>query len=292
MTPCTSKHALVTGASTGIGRATALELARHGWHVFATVRRTADGDALQHAASGQLTPLVMDVTQAAQIAATAESIQAHVERRGLDALVNNAGVGVAWPLELVPLELFKMQFAINVEGQIAVTQAMLPLLRLATGRLIMIGSIGDRISMPFAGPLTCSKHAVLALAETFRRELAPWNIRVVLIEPAAIRTDAVDKLKADAQHALEQFGSSGEMLYGQAFRSMTARAIAHENQGSPPEVVAQTILRALKSPKPKARYLVGKSANVLATLAKLPPFLLDALLRRILGLPRQGSLQV
>ena len=115
-TSCTRKHALVTGASTGIGRATAFELAGRGWHVFATVRRPADGAALQHTATGQLTPLVMDVTQSDQITAATELLQAHVDQRGLDALINNAGVGLAFPLELVPIELFRTQFAINVDA--------------------------------------------------------------------------------------------------------------------------------------------------------------------------------
>jgi NAD(P)-dependent dehydrogenase (short-subunit alcohol dehydrogenase family) len=232
----------------------------------------------------------MDVTQPDQIAAAAESVRAHTDRRGLDALVNNAGIGLAWPLELVPPELFRTQFAINVDGVIAVTQALLPLLRLAPGRVVMIGSISDRITMPFAGPLTATKHALLAVTEAFRLELAPWNIRVVLIEPAGIRTDAIDKLDADVQRALQQFGTIGTQLYGHAFRSMTSRALAHEAHGSPPEVVAQVILQALESPRPKARYLVGKNARLLALVARLPPFALDALRRRFFGLPGPGSM--
>ena len=287
---CSRHHAVVTGASTGIGHASALALAARGFHVFATVRRPADGDALVAAAHDQITPLIMDVTERDQIAQAVEAVRAHVGRRGLAALVNNAGVGVAWPLELVPLETFRAQMAINVDGQLAVTQAFLPLLRQATGRVIMIGSIGDRISMPFAGPLTAAKHALLGLAETLRLELAPWNIRVVLVEPASIHTDAVAKLERDAAAALERFGPRGRALYGAAFQAMTARAVASEMQGSPPEVVAATVVRAIESPAPRARYLVGKHARLLATVAKLPPFMLDALRQRFFGLPRPGSL--
>jgi len=287
---CSLKHAVVTGASTGIGRATAQRLAARGFHVFATVRRPTDGEALVAAARGHITPLLLDVTERDQIARAAEAVRAHVGQRGLDALVNNAGVGVACPLELVPLETFCAQMAINVDGQLAVTQAFLPLLRQATGRVIMIASVADRISMPFAGPLTASKHALLGLAETLRLELAPWGIRVVIIEPASIRTDAVAKLERDVAAALERFGPEGRALYGGAFQAMTARAVASEARGSAPEVVAATVARAIESPAPRARYLVGKHARLLAILAKLPPFVLDALRRQFFGLPRPGSL--
>jgi NAD(P)-dependent dehydrogenase (short-subunit alcohol dehydrogenase family) len=288
--PCTDRHVVVTGTSTGIGRATALHLAARGFHVFATVRRQADAEALQHTAPGEVTPLIMDVTERDQIAQAVAAVRAHVEGRGLDALVNSAGIGLAWPLELVPLEAFRRQVAVNVEGPLVVTQAFLPLIRQATGRIVMIGSIGDRITMPFAGPLTAAKHALLALSEALRLELAPWNIRVVLVEPASIRTDAVAKLERDAAAALQQFGPEGRALYGAAFQAMTRRAVAHEAQGSLPEVVAAVVARAIESPRPNARYLVGKNARILAAAAKLPPFVLDALRRRFFGLPRPGSM--
>lgn len=287
---CTDRHAVVTGASTGIGRATALRLAARGFHVFATVRRPADAEALQRAPRVHLTPLIMDVTEREQIAEAVESVRTHVEPRGLDVLVNNAGVGLAWPVELIPPDAFRAQLAVNVEGQLAVTQAFLPLIRQATGRIVMIGSIGDRITIPFAGPLTASKHALLGLTEALRLELAPWNIRVVLVEPAGIRTDAVDKLERDAEATLQRFGPRGRALYGAAIQAMTARAVAREAQGSPPEVVAAVVLRAIEHPRPKARYLVGKDARILATVAKLPPVMLDALRRRFFGLPRPGSM--
>src|SRR5215470_2858400 len=138
---CSSRHALVTGTSSGMGRAIALALAGRGFHVFATVRRAVDGAALQRHTPGHLTPLLMDVTKRDQIVHACEAVSAHVGQRGLDALVNNAGVGLAWPLELVPLDALRAQFEINVDGQLAVTQSFLPLIRRATGRVIMIGSI-------------------------------------------------------------------------------------------------------------------------------------------------------
>lgn len=289
---CSRKHAVVTGASTGIGRATALKLARNGFHVFATVRRATDGEALQREAEGVLTPLIMDVTESEHIAAAVTAVSTHTGRRGLDVLVNNAGVGAFYPLELMPLSRFRWQFEINVDGQLAVTQAFLPALRLAAGRIVMIGSIADRITMPFAGPLAAAKHAVLALTEALRLELAPWNIRVVLIEPGSIRTDAIDKAKRDIESAVREFDADGRALYLSAFRNMTSRGLAQEQYGSSPDAVAHVVLRAVRAGSPRARYLAGKHSRLLATLAKLPPTVLDKLRRRLFGLPRPGSTAV
>ena len=289
MVDCGKRHALVTGASSGMGRAIALRLARRGFHVFATVRRPEDRQALEVETVGQITPLLMDVTQQDQIARAGHIVSEHVGQRGLDALVNNAGVGLAWPLEVVPLDKFRAQFAVNVDGQLGVTQAFLPLIRRATGRVIMIGSIADRLTPPFVGPLAASKHALLALSEALRLELAPWNIRVVLIEPGNIRTEAGAKFQKDAAAALQQFEPSARALYADAFRSMTSRFAARHRRGSDPDVVAEVVLTALEARRPRARYLVGKDAHLFAVAATLPPFMLDSLRRRIFGLPRAGA---
>jgi NAD(P)-dependent dehydrogenase (short-subunit alcohol dehydrogenase family) len=286
---CSSRHALVTGASSGIGRAVAQSLAGRGFHVFATVRRAEDGEALQRDTLGQIAPLLMDVTHRDQIADASASVSQHVGQRGLDALVNNAGVGLAWPLELVPLDKFRSQFEVNVDGQLAVTQAFLPLIRRATGRVIMIGSIADRLTPPFVGPLAASKRALLGLTEALRLELAPWNIRVVLIEPGNIRTEAGGKFERDAAATLQQFEATGRALYADAYRSMTARFGARHERGSDPNVVAAVVTKAIEAPRPRARYLVGKDALGFAMVAKLPPFVLDPIRRRIFGLPRPGA---
>jgi len=286
---CSKRHVLVTGASSGMGQAITLRLAGRGTHVFATVRRPEDGQSLQVDAIGQITPLLMDVTRQDQIAMAAQMVGEHVGQRGLDALVNNAGVGLAWPLELVPLEQFRAQFEVNVDGQLAVTQAFLPLIRRATGRVIMIGSIADRITPPFVGPLAASKHALLALTEALRLELAPWNIRVVLIEPGNIRTEAGEKFEKDAAAALQQFEPGARALYADAFSRMTSRFAARHQRGSDPDVVAAVVLTALETPRPRARYLVGKDAQLFAAVAKLPPCILDSLRRRIFGLRRPGT---
>ncbi|HYY79708.1 MAG TPA: SDR family NAD(P)-dependent oxidoreductase [Actinomycetes bacterium] len=288
--PCSNRHAVVTGASTGIGRATALRLCRDGFHVFATVRRHQDAHALEQAAHGPLTGLLMDVTASGEIGQATEVVRSHVADRGLDALVNNAGIGVAWPVELVPPDKLRWQLATSVEGQVAVTQALLPLLRRAKGRIVMIGSIGDRITMPFAGPLAAAKHALRSLTDALRLELAPWGIRVVLVEPASIRTDAVDKLERDVRAAEQEFGPDGWALYGDAYRHMMARSLAREAGGSDPEVVAAVVWQAIARRRPRRRYLVGRDARLLATVAALPLPLLDRLRGKVFDQPRPGSL--
>ena len=184
---CTRRHTLVTGSSSGIGRATALCLAAAGQHVYAGVRHAEDGEQLARsaaggnplrppaaggnplrppAAGGEITPLILDVTDPAQIEAAAAAIGAH---GGLDGLVNNAGYGLACPTELVPLDAFRRQLEVNVTGQLAVTQAMLPALRQARGRIVMVSTIGVRFTPPFAGPLDAAKAALAALGDTLRQ---------------------------------------------------------------------------------------------------------------------------
>jgi NAD(P)-dependent dehydrogenase (short-subunit alcohol dehydrogenase family) len=291
MNSCLRRHAVVTGSASGIGRATALRLAADGYHVFAGVRREADGSALAADAPGAgiLTPVILDVTDAGQITAAAQAVRGHLAGRGLDGLVDNAGVGVSWPMELIPLDMLRRQLEVNVVGQIAVAQGFLPLIREAAGRIIMLGSIGDRLTIPFGGPLNASKYAVHALTDALRLELGPWDIKVVLIEPASIRTPAVAKLAADAERAVNEFSPAGRELYADAYRVMVRRALAREQDGSDPAVVAAVIAGALSARRPRRRYLVGKDAHVLAVLARLPGPLLDAVRRRIFGLPRPGS---
>jgi len=287
---CTRKHTLITGASSGIGWATALRLAAAGQHVYAGIRREADGDRLARAAApGEITPLLLDVTDASQISQAAAAISRHAIA-GLDGLVNNAGYGLACPAELVPLDAFRQQLDVNVTGQLAVTQAMLPLLRQAAGRLVIVSTIGVRFSPPFAGPLDAAKAALTALAESLRQELAPWRIRVVLVEPASINSGAADKVSRDAAAAMAAASSDGRALYQAAFTNMLKVMSHREGNGSPPDVAAATITRALTASRPRAVYLTGKDSRRLALLSMLPAPVLDAAKRRVFGLPAPGSL--
>jgi NAD(P)-dependent dehydrogenase (short-subunit alcohol dehydrogenase family) len=286
---CTRKHTLVTGASSGIGRATALRLAAAG-HVYAGVRREADGDQLVRAAAGgEVTPVLLDVTEASQIAEAAAVIGGHAAA-GLDGLVNNAGYGLACPTELVPLDAFRRQLDVNVTGQLAVTQAVLPLLRQAAGRIVIVSTIGVRFNPPFAGPLDAAKAALTALADSLRQELAPWGIRVVLVEPASINSGAADKVSRDAAAAMAAASPEGRALYQATFANMLGVMNHREGNGSPPDVAAVTIVRALTASRPRTVYLTGKDSRRLALLSMLPTRVLDAAKRRVFGLPAPGSL--
>jgi NAD(P)-dependent dehydrogenase (short-subunit alcohol dehydrogenase family) len=285
---CTRTHTLVTGSSSGIGRATALRLAAAGQHVYAGVRHPEDGEKLvRSAAGGEITPLILDVTEPGHIEAAAAAIAAHGR---LDGLVNNAGYGLACPTELVPLAAFRRQLEVNVTGQLAVTQAMLPALRQARGRIVMVSTIGVRFTPPFAGPLDAAKAALTALGDTLRQELAPWGVRVVLVEPASINSGAADKVTRDAAAALDAAGPRGRALYEAAFTNMLEVMERRESHGSPPEVAAAAIVRALTAPRPRAVYLTGRYSRRLALLSRLPVPVLDRARRRVFRLPAPGSL--
>lgn len=293
MDTCTHPHALVTGASSGIGRATALRLAASGYHVFAGVRKPADGTALAEAAAGELTPLLLDVTDTQQITAAVKTIAGHVGDAGLAGLVNNAGIGVFGPLELIPIEQFRRQLEVNVTGQLAVTQAALPLLRQARGRIVMIGSIGTRFTPPFIGPLAASKSTLTTMSNALRQELAPWDIRVILVEPGSIRSEAVDKLENDARTVMNDATAEGRALYENAFLHLVGFFAGLHEKGSPPDVVAETVERALGASRPRSCYLSGKNAQRMATIARLLPVpAQDALRRRLARQPAPGSLAV
>lgn len=293
MNPCTRPHVLVTGASSGIGRATALRLVTSGYHVFAGVRKPADGAALAEAAAGEVTPVILDVTDAQQITSAVKIIAGHVGDAGLAGLVNNAGIGVFGPLELIPIEQFRRQLEVNVTGQLAITQAALPLLRRGRGRIVMIGSIGARFTPPFIGPLAASKSTLTTMSNALRQELAPWDIRVTLVEPGSIRSEAVDKLQSDARAVMSDAAADGRALYENAFLHLVGFFARLHEKGSSPDIVAKTVERALRASRPRSCYLSGKNAQQMATIARLLPVpAQDALRRRLAGQPAPGSLAV
>src|SRR5215211_58691 len=277
---------VVTGASSGIGRASAMKLTRSGFRVFAGVRKEEDADVLREAApAGRLTPLFIDVTDEHLVAAAATTVEEAVGDEGIAGLVNNSGIGEAGPLEYVPLEEFRRQFEVNVFGHLAVTQAFLALRRAATGRIVNIGSVGGRITMPFGGTLSAPRRALVAVNDALRMELYPWSIHVALIEGGSISTRAVDKLEAAAEDTIEGLPAAGRARYTDSYRTAVARAVARTRAGSPPEVVAEAVLRALTEPIPKTRYPVGAHARVLLVLSEvLPERLLDRLRFRAFGL--------
>ena len=281
-----SKSVVVTGASSGIGRATALALAERGFRVFAGVRKTKDGESLRGESGGRIVPIILDVTDASGVAAAAESVRAELGERGLDGLVNNAGIASPAPVEYMSAEVLRRQFEVNVFGQVAVIQAFLPLVRRARGRIVNVGSVGSHIAMPFGGALCGSKAAFSLLSDSLRLELRPYGIHVSLIEPGAIATPAVDKTLGDVEAVIGALPPEGTARYGAKLRQFMIRGHERETRGSRPEVVAEAILHALTARRPRSRYPVGADARLLATLPRvLPDRALDALRLRALGLP-------
>jgi NAD(P)-dependent dehydrogenase (short-subunit alcohol dehydrogenase family) len=262
---------LVTGASTGIGEACAIGLDRTGHKVFAGVRRQADGDRLRENASPRLEPVLLDVTDPEQITAVVGHIDQSVGGSGLSGLVNNAGVAVGGPLEFLPLEEWRTQFEVNVFGQISVTQALIPMLRRGTGRVVFIGSLSGRVSTPLMGPYGASKHAIEAIGESLREELRPWGMHVAVVEPGAIRTPIWDKGRSTADQLERTMPAAARQLYGEGFDRIRGLIDQQERDGIPPERVATAVEHALFARRPRYRYLVGTDAQVAGNLKRFLP---------------------
>lgn len=261
---------LITGSSTGIGEACALHFDRAGWRVFAGVRTEADGARLAARASSRLRPVLIDVAVPTSIAAAAARVSAELGDAGLDGLVNNAGIALGGPLEYFPPEELRRVLEVNVVGLLAVTQAMLPALRRARGRIVNIGSIAGRVTSPMIGPYSASKHAVEALTDALRMELAGAGIQVSVVEPGAVATPIWDKAEAQRQ-ADRGIPEEGRERY-RMFRSAMGRVIqSSARRGVPPEVVAGVVEHALTASRPRTRYLVGLDARVRLLLQQLLP---------------------
>ena len=286
------KTAVVTGASSGIGRASVRKMIEAGWRVFATVRKSEDGASLRSAFGGGVTPLFLDVTDRASITAAAEQVGSQLQGQGLDGLVNVAGIGMARPIEYVALSDLQEAFDVNVFGQIAVTQALLPLLRKARGRIVNISSVGAHIAIPFGSLINASKSAFGMFSDGLRLELRPFGIRVLTIEPGSIATPAVEKTLGNIEAVIRNLPDAAVTQYGDMLRRFAHRAYEREMKGSPPEVVADAVRHALTAARPRTRYRVGKDAKLLTTMPKiLPDAILDAIVLRIAGMPtRFGAL--
>jgi NAD(P)-dependent dehydrogenase (short-subunit alcohol dehydrogenase family) len=273
--------ALITGASTGIGRATALGLAASGWTVLAGVRKTADGEALRAGGGERVIPLELDVTDPEQIERAAERV-GELAPGGLDALVNNAGSAVGGPLELISMDDLRRQFDVNFFGHVAVTQALIPALRRARGRIVLISSVGGLLTTPYLAPYHASKYALEAAANSLRLELARSHIQVALIEPGSVATPIWEKNRGQ----VDEFSVPEELReqYGHVPAAMAKALHNTASRGIPPERVAQTIEQALSARRMRARYLIGRDAHAMVWASRLlPDLLFDRLLRRAVG---------
>ncbi|HWI65355.1 MAG TPA: SDR family NAD(P)-dependent oxidoreductase [Symbiobacteriaceae bacterium] len=269
---------VVTGASTGIGETVSLGLDRAGARVFAGVRKESDGLALRQKASDRLTPVLLDVTDAESVAACAALVAEAVGEAGLAGLVNNAGVCVGGPLEFLPLDDLRRQFEVNLFGVLAVTQAFLPQLRRARGRIVNMSSITGRVASPFVGPYSASKFALEALTETLRMELQPWGIGVSVVGPGEVATPIWQKSVRAADERFDRMPSAAREMYGPTFEAVRRQAL--KVQGSKPEAVLAAVQHALTAPRPKARYRVGADAMLVDVLRQLPVGLRESIVRK------------
>ena len=286
-----SRFVVITGASTGIGAGCAIGCAQQGMTVFAGVRDLRAGEALQAKEGAAIIPLQLDVTDDESIKRAADTVRQRVGGAGLAGLINNAGIAIGSPLEVIPLSQLRKQLEVNVIGQIAVTQAFLPLLRQAQGRIVNMGSIAGRGTIPMMGPYSASKFAMEALTDALRLELYPWGIHVSIIEPGAIATPIWDKSLNTALDVEKDMPAGAKLLYEKAARQVREAVQEAAQRAIPVDAVVQAVLHALTSPRPKTRYLVGTDAKLRAFMAKwLPDRMQDWILKKALKLPGRAQI--
>jgi NAD(P)-dependent dehydrogenase (short-subunit alcohol dehydrogenase family) len=278
------RHVLVTGASTGIGRETAVHLAARGFAVHAGVRRQDDGESVVAEGGGGIAPLLIDVTEADSIATAAAGVGKAVGDDGLWGLVNNAGIAVGGPLEFLPIDEFRRQIEVNLTGHVAVTQAFMPLLRRARGRIVNVTSIGGLIAFPFMGAYHAAKFGLEAVSDALRRELRPWGMHVSVVEPGSIATKIWERGDDTFGRIRAEMPGEGEELYGEILDKQAELLRETGDRGIDPIHVAKAIERALTASRPKTRYLVGSDAKVQARIASFAPDrAMDTIIARATG---------
>jgi NAD(P)-dependent dehydrogenase (short-subunit alcohol dehydrogenase family) len=279
------RTALITGTSTGIGRATALQLDQLGYQVFATIRKEQDARSLQSQASERLIPLMLDVTDQVSIAQAMEVVSKAVGDAGLDGLVNNAAIGFTSPLEFVPLEELRWLFEVNFFGQLAIIQKFLPLLRQAHGRIVNVSSTASCLVAPFHGPYSASKLALNGLSDALRLEVRPLGVKVSVIIYGSVKTPIWDTGGDLSKQVVQDYPPQAWDLYGANYRGLVDFFRAMGKSGISPEKAANAILQALTDKHPKTRYYVGRDADLFNLYDKLVPGRLkDWIIMRSIGL--------
>lgn len=271
---------LVTGASTGIGECATHHLAGLGFEVHAGVRRPEDGEKLLAGDStGRVRPVIVDVVDADSIAAARDAIGTD-----LVGLVNNAGIAVAGPVELTPLDDWRRQLEVNVIGQVAVTQAFVEGLRRTKGRIVFIGSVAGRMALPGMAPYAASKHAIEALSDSLRRELRPFGIKVSLLEPGSVSTPIWAKGLDGLPAQRAAYGPRGEELYGGLIDAMARETVKQDENGIAPQKVADAIGHALTSRRPQHPYILGPDSQAMIRIVRhLPSGVVDRVVARMLS---------
>jgi NAD(P)-dependent dehydrogenase (short-subunit alcohol dehydrogenase family) len=268
---------LVTGASTGIGAATARELARGGYHVLAGVRKERDADAIRAAG---IEPVMLDVTDPEQIAATVARVDGDPAGRPLRALVNNAGIAVNAPVEALPMSEWRWQFEVNLFGQVAVTQALIPALLRSRGRIVNISSLGGRVALPTYGAYAGTKFALEAVSDSLRRELAPHGVQVVVVEPGGVRTEMAGRGAVTATSLAAGMTAEQDRRYGDLVRAILTHSAAFTEAGRSAEDAARVVAKAVTARRPRTRYPIGRDAALLTRLSRILP---DRVLDRVLA---------
>ena len=270
---------IITGASSGIGAATARELAKRGFHVLAGVRRDRDAEAMRAAG---IEPLILDITKPDHIRTLATRVHEDPQCRSVRALVNNAGIGVNVPFEAFAIEEWRRLFEVNLLGHVAVTQALLPALIRSKGRVINISSVGGKVAMATYGPYAATKFALEAVSDSLRREMAPFGVGVVVIEPGAVLTEMPGRAIATAHELASAMTPEQSQRYGALVRAITAQTASHTRSGSglPADSAAKVIVKAAMARKPRTRYTIGRDAAILTLLARILP---DRILDRIIA---------
>jgi len=278
------RSVVITGASTGIGRAAAEQLDSLGWRVFAGVRSEDAAAQIRAAGSERLTPLRLDVTDAAAIGAAVAEVTEGLAGRGLDGLVNNAGVGIGGPVELVPAEGLRRALEVNLVGPVEMIRAFLPLLRVARGRIVNVTSIGGRVATAFFGPYNASKFGLEAIGDSLRQELRPWGIEVIAVEPGSTDTQIWDSGITASEDFLSQAAEERTRLYERQLDAMREAAKKGAERSRPPETVAKVIAKALTKRRPRTRYVVGPDAHGQLLLSRLlPDRVFDRAVLRFIG---------
>lgn len=271
-TSTTAPHVLVTGAARGIGKAMVDDLAAAGWNVIAGVRNERDAEAITQAHPDRITAITLDVANDEHIADLPDQLPPR-----LDAVVNNAGIVVGGPVESITPEQWRRQLEVNLIGQLAVTQAVLPRLRESRGRIVFISSINGQLSTPLSGAYSASKFALEAAADALRMELKPWHIPVVVVEPGPTDTGITNSMIADAEAIMSPEQRS---LYATHITGIHKAVGSLQRMAVPPEEVAAVVKRALTTRRPRARYVVGLGPTLQVAIAKsLPTSVRDRVLR-------------
>jgi NAD(P)-dependent dehydrogenase (short-subunit alcohol dehydrogenase family) len=274
----TGELAVVTGASTGIGYATALQLAANGFHVLAGVRRPDDALRLQ-AAAPNIEPIILDVTSPDHIDALTHRVDTDPDARPLRVLVNNAGIAIDAPIEIVPLAEWKRQFDVAVFGQVAMIQALLPALVRSRGRVVNVGSLLSTVALPSCGPYSGAKAAMDAISDVLRREVAAFGVDVIVIVPGVVTSELAHRGTVTSARIAESMTPEQSVRYSPLLRSHAAQAASFADTGVSADVAAAVIVTAVGARKPRTRYTVGRDAALFTRVAKLLP---DRILDRVL----------